>query len=420
MYEVSGKCKERFERMRSLDSVKKALEFIEKDQARTIEDQKELVLIEAPTGHEENRAREFAERLKALGLEQVHIDQGGNVISVMKGAGTGPKVLLEGHLDTVFPFGTVKTVEERDGFLYAPGIGDDTRALAMLLGIVRALKHSGIRTMGDVIFVGTTREEGMGGLGGMKYFLEENNNIDISLSIDNNDMANIVYEATGGETYEVNFYGIGGHAFGAFGEMAQPLHAAARAVAKIADFVVPKEPKTSFCVSNIHGGNDAGIHAIAPKATIKFNFRSNSPEELDKLRDQIFKAIEEACQEETDKWGKDTITWDKKIVSSIPGGTQDAHAPLVEAAYLGLSSLGVEPVFGRGGCTNANVAIAKGIPALCMGRAYAPDEESKNIMNHSVHEKFPIHGSYKAVQQVLMMLLMAAGVEGGFPSILEE
>ena len=49
-------------------------------------------------------------------------------------------------------------------------------------------------------------------------------------------------------------------------KMAQPLHAAARAVAKIADFVVPKEPKTSFCVSNIHGGNDAGIHAIASES----------------------------------------------------------------------------------------------------------------------------------------------------------
>ena len=45
------------------------------------------------------------------------------------------KVLIEGHLDTVFPFGTVHGVEERDGFLYAPGIGDDTRALAMLLGL---------------------------------------------------------------------------------------------------------------------------------------------------------------------------------------------------------------------------------------------------------------------------------------------
>lgn len=67
--------------------------------------------------------------------------------------------------------------------------------------------------------------------------------------------------------------------------------------AKIADFVVPSDPKTSFCVSNFHGGNDAGVHAIAPKATIKFNFRSNSQEELAKLRTNIFNAIEEACQE---------------------------------------------------------------------------------------------------------------------------
>ena len=65
-------------------------------------------------------------------------------------------------------FWTVQGVEERDGFLYAPGIGDDTRALAMLLCIIRALNKTGIRTEGDIVFVGTTREEGMGGLGGMK------------------------------------------------------------------------------------------------------------------------------------------------------------------------------------------------------------------------------------------------------------
>ena len=171
-------------------------------------------------------------------------------------------------------------------------------------------------------------------------------------------------------------------------------------------------PKTSFCVSNLHGGNDAGVHAIAPKATIKFNFRSNSQEELAKLRTNIFNAIEEACQEETAKWGQDTITWDQKLISSVPGGTQDMHAPLVETAYMGLSHLGVEPVIHRGGCTNANVAVAKGLPALCMGRAYAPDENSKNIMNHSIHEKFPITGSYKAIQQAFMVLMMAAGIDG--------
>lgn len=418
MYQVSEKTRVQFDKMLSLQCVRDALKFIEADQDRTIRDQKELVLIEAPTGQEEIRAREFAERFKALGLSDVHIDRGGNVIGTRKGAGNGPKVLIEGHLDTVFPFGTVHGVEEKDGFLYAPGIGDDTRALAMLLCLIRALQKTGIQTCGDIVFMGTTREEGMGGLGGMKDYLEDNDDIDISLSLDNNDMSGLVYEATGGETYEVNFYGIGGHAFGSFGKMAQPIHAASRAVAKIADFVVPEDPKTSFCVSNFHGGNDGGVHAIAPKATIKFNFRSNSPEELGKLRSKIFEAIESACREETEKWGRDRITWDKALISDVPGGTQDAHAPLVEAAYLGLKFLGIEPEFFKGGCTNANVAISKNIPAICMGRAFAPDENSKNIMNHSIHERFPVGGAYKAVQQAFMVLMMAAGIDGQFDSVI--
>lgn len=304
MYQVSEGCKAQFEKMLALESVKQALKFIEDDQPQAVKEQKELVLIEAPTGQEENRSKVFAEKFRALGLEDVHTDRGGNVVGIRRGSGNGPKVLIEGHLDTVFPFGTVKGVEERDGFLYAPGIGDDTRALAMLLCLIRALDQAKIHTVGDIIFVGTTREEGMGGLGGMKDFLADNTDIDISLSLDNSDMSALVYEATGGETYEVNFYGIGGHAFGCFGKMAQPIHAAARAVAKISDFVVPSDPKTSYCVSNFHGGNDAGVHAIAPKATIKFNFRSNSQGELAKLRTKIFDAVEEACQEETAKWGR--------------------------------------------------------------------------------------------------------------------
>lgn len=418
MYQVSEKTKRQFETMLSMPGIRQGLAFIEGDQERTIGEQKELVLIEAPTGQEEKRARVFADKLRALGLEDVHIDRGGNVVGIRRGTGNGPRVLIEGHLDTVFPFGTVKGVEERDGFLYAPGIGDDTRALAMLLCLVRTLNETGLRTRGDILFVGTTREEGMGGLGGMKDFLKDNPDIDISLSLDNNDMSALVYEATGGETYEVNFYGIGGHAFGSFGKMAQPVHAAARAVAKIAAFTVPSEPKTSFCVSNFHGGNDAGVHAIAPKATIKFNFRSNSPEELEKLRIRIFEAIEAACAEESEKWGKDVITWDKRLISDVPGGVQDANSPLVETAYLGLTYLGVHPEFYKGGCTNANVAISKGIPAICMGRAYAPDENSKNIMNHSIHEKFPVTGAYKAVQQAFLVLMMAAGIENGIPSLL--
>ena len=152
MYQVSDHTRSQFEKMLGLASVKEALAFIEANQPEAIEEQKELVLIEAPTGHEENRAKVFAEKFKALGLEDVHTDRGGNVIGIRRGTGKGPKVLIEGHMDTVFPFGTVKGVEEKDGFLYAPGIGDDTRALAMLLCLIRTLNKTGIQTAGDLVF----------------------------------------------------------------------------------------------------------------------------------------------------------------------------------------------------------------------------------------------------------------------------
>ena len=113
------------------------------------------------------------------------------------------------------------------------------------------------------------------------------------------------------------------------------------------------------------------------------------------------------------------ITWDKNLISQVPGGTQDSHTPLVESAWLGLKSLDIEPVFHKGGCTNANVAVSKGIPSICLGRAFAPDENRKNIMNHSVHEKFPITDSYKAVQQAFMVLMMAAGIDGETNSVVE-
>ena len=419
MYQVSEQCAQQFKTMVAIPSVQKALELIEKDQDRCIAEQCELVQIEAPTGHEEKRAAVFADKLRALGLEDVHIDRGGNVVALRRGRGKGPRVLIEGHLDTVFPFGSVKGVEQRDGFIYAPGIGDDTRALAMLLSLARAMNEAGIETAGDVVFVGTTREEGTGSLGGMKDFLQDNPDIDISLSIDNNDMSGIVYQATIGETWEVTFSGTGGHAFGAFGTIAQPIHAAARAVAKIADIQVPAEPKTTYCVSNFHGGNDAGVHAIASEAVVKLNFRSNSPEEFEIMKKKIFDAFEQAAREETDRWGKNTIEWSKKLIGSVPGGSQDEHAPLVEAAWLSLEHVGVEPVLAKGGCTNANVAMARGIPALCMGRAYAPDAESKTIYNHSLDERYPVAGAYKAVQQALLVLLMAAGVDGVFGSIVK-
>ena len=201
----------------------------------------------------------------------------------------------------------------------------------------------------------------------------------------------------------------------AFGKMANPLHAAARAVAKIADFKVPENPRTTFCVSNFDAGNDAGIHAIVPEATIKFNFRSNSEEELMKLKKRIFDAIQEACDEETARWGKDTITWDCQQFCDIHAGNQDIHAPIVQAAYLAARQFSEDPekvYFAQGGSVNGNRSVARGIPAVTLGGGLT------DTKCHNLDEYYPMKGSYRCPQEVLMMILMTAGIEGGPESVL--
>ena len=60
-------------------------------------------------------------------------------MGLRRGTGNGPLVVVAAHLDTVFPAGTNVTVRREGTKLFAPGIGDDTRSLAVLLGFMRAM-----------------------------------------------------------------------------------------------------------------------------------------------------------------------------------------------------------------------------------------------------------------------------------------
>lgn len=411
-YQVSKKISDTLAQILALDSVQKALDFAEKDADNTLDNQIELCKIEAPTFHEENKAARYAQFYQELGLDDVHIDPHGNVVGVRRGSGNGKRVLMEGHMDTVFPLGTNPQPRREGTRVYAPGITDDTRGMVVPLSVIRSLDNAGIRTKGDLYFVGTVEEEGIGSFGGMLKWLNDNE-VDASISVDGPSARGIVYEATGHMTCEATFHGIGGHAHGAFGKVANPLNAAARAVAKIAEFQVPSDPKTSFCVSNFHAGNDAGIHAIVPEATIKFNLRSDSQQVLDELYQRILNALQEACDEETARWGKDTITVTHKRYCNVPAGTQDIHAPIVEATYAIIQHLGYDPEFNHGGSTNCNMAIGKNVPGVCLGMG------GVDCGAHTLQEFFETEEAYKGVQQAMLLALMLAGVEGQTESILE-
>jgi acetylornithine deacetylase/succinyl-diaminopimelate desuccinylase-like protein len=252
-------------------SIGRALARIKADNAWTLAQQQSICEIPAPPFKEAARGAEFKRRFEALGLT-ARIDSVGNVIAERKGSGRGPTVLIQGHLDTVFPEGTDVKVKRDGNVMRAPGIGDDCRGLAVVLAVARAFQMEKVQTTGTVIFVGNVGEEGPGNLRGTRHLVtrEYPGKIDYFISVDGTGLG-VTSRAVGSNRYRVTYQGPGGHSYGAFG-MPNPIHALGRAIAAIADIQVPTTPKATFNVGLIDGGTS--VNSISPSGTIDFDTRS--------------------------------------------------------------------------------------------------------------------------------------------------
>src|SRR6185295_4821522 len=258
--------------------VRAALDILKADNAWTLQQQIELTQIPSPPFKESARGAEYKKRLEALGLRNVRVDAVGNVIAERKGVGTGPTVVIAGHLDTVFPEGTDVTVKRDGDKLRAPGIGDDDRGLAVVLAVARAFEKAGVQTNGTVYFIGNVGEEGPGNLRGTRHLFttELKGKIDYFISVDDSGLG-IASRAVGSNRYRVTYHGPGGHSYGAFG-IPNPIHALGRAIAGIADIQVPATPKTTFNVGIIQGGTS--VNSISGDGVMEVDMRSEDAASL--------------------------------------------------------------------------------------------------------------------------------------------
>src|SRR3954453_20559103 len=203
---------------------KAAAAFIAADQDRFVRDLIMLTEIPAPPFKEQARAAAFLQMLKRDGLADVETDTEGNVMGLRRArgdAGASRGVLvISAHLDTVFPEGTDVRVKREGTVLKAPGVGDDTRGLALLLALIRTMNDAKIESGSHLLFVGNVGEEGEGDLRGVKFLLQKGkykDRIKQVLAIDGNDPADITRGGVGSKRYRVSFKGPGAHSYGAFG-----------------------------------------------------------------------------------------------------------------------------------------------------------------------------------------------------------
>jgi tripeptide aminopeptidase len=257
-----------------------------------------LTEIPAPPFMEEKRAARFAVMLKEAGADSVWTDKVGNVIALRKGKKGKGRVGFDAHLDTVFPLETNVKVKIKGDTLFAPGVGDDTRALVMVASVLRAMEEAKIETLSDILFIGSVGEEGLGDLRGVKHlFSDQSPHLDSWISIDGGDIGRISTMGLGSYRYRITFKGPGGHSWGAFG-LANPQHALGSAIhyfTKSADKFTRSGARTSYNVGRIGGGTS--VNSIAFESWMEIDMRSEFPGNLNKVDSILKVSVQQALQE---------------------------------------------------------------------------------------------------------------------------
>lgn len=395
----------------SRTSVQEALRLVEEWDEWSTERLIELTQIPAPPFMEEARAERYAELLMEAGADSVWIDEEGNVLALRRGTEGERVVALGGHLDTVFPEGTDVTVRMRGDTLYAPGVGDDTRGLVVVLTVLRALEEAEVETRDDLLFIGTVGEEGLGDLRGMKHLFREGADpIDAWIEVDGGGLDRLVTMGLGSVRYRVTFQGPGGHSWGAFG-LANPVHALGRAIREfqaVADTLTRSGPRTSYNVGVIGGGTS--VNSIPFEAVMEVDMRSESPASLARIEEVFLAAMERGLEGENAlrREGEPLTLVADKIGDRPSGELDPAATPLIQRAMATTEVFGGSPSLARSS-TNSNIPIALGVPAVTIGRGgvggngHAPDEWWINRDGHL------------AIQRALLLTVAEAGAPAILP-----
>jgi acetylornithine deacetylase/succinyl-diaminopimelate desuccinylase-like protein len=359
---------------------------------------------------EEVRAMRFAELLREVGADSVWIDSEGNAVGLRRGRGGERTVAFGGHLDTVFPEGTDVTVRMRGDTLYAPGVGDDTRGLVVILTVLRAMEETNVETADDLLFIGTVGEEGLGDLRGMKHLFREGADpIDAWIEIDGGGLSRLVTQGLGSVRYRVTFTGPGGHSWGAFG-MANPAHALSRAVRFFqdeADTLTRLGPPTSYNVGRIGGGTS--VNAIPFESWMEVDMRSESPESLARIEQAFIDAMTQGLAGENAlRREGPPLEVELDRIGDRPSGELPTSTPVIQRTLAATAQFDVSTTLARSS-TNSNIPISLGIPAITLGRGGVGGS------GHAPGEWWINEDGYLAIQRALLVVVAEAGLAGIIP-----
>jgi tripeptide aminopeptidase len=393
-------------RLAGLPEVRAAFDWFRSQEPQFALWQMESARIAAPPFGEAARGAWLAERFRELGLQDVQIDEVGNVSGVHPGSGSR-SVALSAHLDTVFPASTPLNIRQQGNRLWGPGVADNGAGIAALLAVAGAIRAAGITHALPLVFIGNVGEEGEGDLRGMRHVFTSprwRDSIAYSVIVDGAGSDTVVAEALGSRRFEVMVRGPGGHSWSDFGTP-NPIFVLARAIDTFSQTAVPAAPKTTFNVGVIQGGTS--VNSIPESASMRIDLRSTSMVEIDRLERALRMAVDRAIETEN-RAGQGTrkpqaVQSEVVAIGNRPAGELAANARILKVIRAVDAQLGNAAHVQRAS-TDANIPLSLGREAIAIGGGGSGGGA------HTLQEWFDTSGRDLGLRRILLTMLALAGV----------
>lgn len=354
-----------------------------------------LCRIPGPTFDEAERAAYVEARMRTIGLDDVQVDAMYNVTGMIEGPGSGPTTLVAAHIDTVFPRGTPLQVRRTPNRLYGPSIGDNSVAVTGMLSVAQGMRRLDALPPGRVIFAANVGEEGLGNLCGIRALLDKwQGEVDTVLAVEGHGVDEIRNAGIGSTRLEITFEGEGGHSWGAFGTPSA-IHAMGNVIHKISRLKLSQQPKTSYNVGLVEGGES--INTIAPRAIMLLDLRSVDPAYLQRLEQRVRRIFENVAQDTG-------ICIESRTVGQRPAATLDIAHPLCQQMQAIRQRLHLRQATFSASSTDANLPLSQGIPSLCLGM-------TRGGLAHTVREYIDIPPILFGLQQLYLAILASLSIE---------
>ena len=315
-----------------------------------------------------------------------------NVIAPVNVTNSNDLTVIMAHTDTVFPDLEPMPFEEKDGYMYCPGVGDDTANLAVLMICARYYMQNAPDDEG-ILFVANSGEEGLGNLKGTRKLMETyGDRVKNFVSLDSACMHRLVVLAVGSHRYKITARTEGGHSFGNFGNR-NAIHVLSTMISALYSVNVPKvgNSKTTFNVGTIEGGTS--VNTIAQEASMTYEYRSDNKDCLEKMKNFFDRTIE--------MFKASGVEIEVELLGERPCMSEmkdpEIYAKLKKRAVDSMHEISGLEVIEGSSSTDCNIPFSMGIAAVCFGVV-------RSAGAHTREEKLEIASLYDGCRLLLDFL----------------